>query len=44
VVVQDWAATLKILNNFGDAYPTRRKKEATLLKKAIPKPAVKKNP
>lgn len=44
VVVQDWTATLKILNNFGDAYPTRRKKEAKLLKQAIPQTTVKKKP
>lgn len=30
---QDWKACIKILNNYGDAYPTRRKKEATLLGK-----------
>jgi len=35
VIIQDWAGAVKILNNFGDAYPTRRKKEAKLLKKAI---------
>jgi hypothetical protein len=30
---QDWSKTLEILNNFGDAYPTRRGKEAKLLEK-----------
>lgn len=30
---QDWSACIKVLNNFGDAYPTRRKKEAALLEK-----------
>ncbi len=30
---QDWQECIKVLNNFGDAYPTRRKKEATLLGK-----------
>lgn len=33
VTQQDWKQTIKILNAFGDAYPTRRKKEATLLGK-----------
>lgn len=28
---QDWKECIKILNNYGDAYPTRRKKEAALL-------------
>lgn len=30
---QDWPETIKILKSFGDAYPTRRKKEAALLEK-----------
>lgn len=30
---QDWKTCIKILNNYGDAYPTRRKKEAALLGK-----------
>ena len=30
---QDWAEAVKILNNFGDYYPTRRKKEAKILEK-----------
>lgn len=30
---QDWKACAQLLNNFGDAYPTRRKKEAALLGK-----------
>lgn len=30
---QDWTETVKILKSFGDAYPTRRKKEAALLEK-----------
>jgi GH24 family phage-related lysozyme (muramidase) len=33
VTSQDWAAAIKILKTFGDAYPTRRKKEAALLEK-----------
>ena len=32
---QDWAETVKLLKNFGDAYPTRRKKEAALLEKIV---------
>lgn len=28
---QDWKECIKLLNSFGDAYPTRRKKEAALL-------------
>ncbi len=44
VIIQDWIASVKILNNFGDAYPTRRKKEAKLLKKCIPKVTVNKKP
>ncbi|HED35639.1 MAG TPA: hypothetical protein ENJ08_15710 [Gammaproteobacteria bacterium] len=36
VIVQDWEAAIKILNKFGDKYPTRRKKEAALLKGAVP--------
>ncbi len=31
VTTQDWKESIKLLNNFGDIYPTRRKKEATLL-------------
>lgn len=31
VVKEDWALAIKILKNFGDMYPTRRKKEAKLL-------------
>lgn len=31
VTTQDWKEGVKLLNNFGDAYPTRRKKEAVLL-------------
>ena len=31
VTTQDWAEAIKLLKAFGDAYPTRRKKEATLL-------------
>lgn len=30
---QDWKACVTILNNYGDAYPTRQKKEAALLGK-----------
>lgn len=30
---QDWKECIKVLNAFGDAYPTRRKKEAVLLGK-----------
>lgn len=33
VTSQDWPEAIKILKNFGDAYPTRRKKEATLMEK-----------
>lgn len=33
---QDWPATVKVLKAFGDAYPTRRNKEAALLGKLIP--------
>lgn len=33
VTAQDWKETIKILKSFGDAYPTRRKKEAALLEK-----------
>lgn len=33
VTSQDWPETIKLLKAFGDAYPTRRKKEATLLEK-----------
>lgn len=31
VVKEDWIKAIKILKNFGDMYPTRRKKEAKLL-------------
>jgi len=31
VTSQDWPEAIKILKSFGDAYPTRRKKEAALL-------------
>lgn len=31
VIKQDWKETAKVLNDFGDVYPTRRKKEAELL-------------
>lgn len=34
---QNWGETIKILNSFGDAYPSRRRKEADLLKKLISK-------
>lgn len=33
VTTQDWPEAIKILNAFGDVYPTRRKKEAALLGK-----------
>ena len=33
VTSQDWSETIKILKSFGDAYPTRRKKEAALMEK-----------
>lgn len=33
VTSQDWKEAIKILKSFGDAYPTRRRKEATLLEK-----------
>lgn len=32
---QNWHETVRILNNFGDAYPTRRGKEAKLLGKIL---------
>lgn len=32
---QDWKESVKILKNFGDKYPTRRKKEAALLEKIV---------
>ncbi|MBS0425485.1 MAG: peptidase [Proteobacteria bacterium] len=32
---QDWKEAVKIMVNFGDAYPTRRKKEAALLEKIV---------
>lgn len=38
VTSQNWRESSKILNNFGDAYPTRRRKEADLLKKIKIKP------
>ena len=31
VTTQDWKESIKLLNNFGDVYPTRRKKEAELM-------------
>ena len=33
VTSQDWSEAIKILKSFGDAYPTRRKKEAALMEK-----------
>jgi len=36
VTKQDWKAAIALLNNFQDRYPTRRKKEAMLLKKIAP--------
>lgn len=33
VTSQNWPEAIKILKFFGDAYPTRRKKEAALLEK-----------
>ena len=33
VTAQDWAEATKLLKDFGDVYPTRRKKEAALLEK-----------
>ena len=33
VTAQNWKEAIKILKSFGDAYPTRRKKEASLLEK-----------
>lgn len=33
VTSQNWQETIKVLKSFGDAYPTRRKKEAALLEK-----------
>ena len=33
VTAQDWAEAIKLLKDFGDVYPTRRKKEAALLEK-----------
>jgi GH24 family phage-related lysozyme (muramidase) len=33
VTTQDWNEAIKILKSFGDAYPTRRKKEADLMEK-----------
>lgn len=33
VTSQNWAEAIKLLKSFGDAYPTRRKKEAALLEK-----------
>lgn len=38
IVKQDWAEANKILKAFGDAYPTRRRKEAELLGKIKWKP------
>jgi len=36
VTAQDWKVAVTLLNNFQDRYPTRRKKEAALLKKIVP--------
>ncbi|WDD97191.1 pesticin C-terminus-like muramidase [Thalassomonas actiniarum] len=33
VTSQNWTEAIKLLKSFGDVYPTRRKKEATLLEK-----------
>ena len=33
VTAQNWVDAIKLLKNFGDVYPTRRKKEADLLEK-----------
>jgi GH24 family phage-related lysozyme (muramidase) len=33
VTAQDWTEAIKLLKDFGDVYPTRRKKEAALLEK-----------
>lgn len=35
LVRQDWPSAINELNNFGDSYPTRRKKEAALLSQAV---------
>ena len=40
----DWDAVIKELENFGDDFPTRRKKEAGLLKKESKKPKSGKEP
>lgn len=32
---QNWAECVKILKNFGDSYPTRRRKEAVLLERIV---------
>jgi Bacterial toxin homologue of phage lysozyme, C-term len=36
VTAQDWPEALKILKDFGDVYPIRRRKEAELLNKVVP--------
>lgn len=33
VIVQNWPGAIKVLKSFGDAYPTRRNKEAALMEK-----------
>jgi GH24 family phage-related lysozyme (muramidase) len=33
VISQNWPGAIKVLRNFGDAYPTRRNKEAALMEK-----------
>jgi hypothetical protein len=38
VTAQDWAGAVAELRNFGDAYPTRRNKEADLLQQIVPSP------
>jgi hypothetical protein len=35
VTSQNWPDTVKVLKNFGDQYPTRRNKEATLLQTIV---------
>ncbi len=44
VIVQDWVAAIKILKKFGDAYPSRRKLEANLLKKITVQITIKNKP
>lgn len=41
VATKDWKAAVKELRNFGDKYPTRRKKEANLLENLVPKSSTK---